>query len=80
MDLEHDIIIYDNIDNSCLGKAGLHLNARCTERLVMNFMSRCGDFSIANSSLSVCNEWHNNIEGFIFNGSQHNSSSINAYL
>ena len=41
MDLGHDIIIHVNIDNSCLGgKAGLHLNARCTGRLVMNFMNR----------------------------------------
>ena len=39
MDLRHDIIIHDNIDNSCLGKAGLHLNARGTGCLVMNFMS-----------------------------------------
>ena len=39
MDLGHDIIIHDNKDNSCLGKAGLHLNARGIGRLVMNFMS-----------------------------------------
>ena len=36
MDLWHGIIIHDNIDNSCLVKAGLH--ARGTGRLVMNFM------------------------------------------
>ena len=39
MNLGHDIIIHDNIDNCCLGKAGLHLNARGTGRLVTNFMS-----------------------------------------
>ena len=34
-----NIIIHDNIDNSCLGKAGLHLNAKGTGRLAMNFIS-----------------------------------------
>ena len=33
-----NIIIHDNIDNSCLGKAGLHLNAKGTGRLTMNFL------------------------------------------
>ena len=34
-----NIIVHDNIDNSCLGKAGLHLNAKGTGRLAMNFIS-----------------------------------------
>ena len=39
LNLGEDIIIHENIDSSCLGKAGLHLNAKGTGRLAMNFIS-----------------------------------------
>ena len=32
-------LIHENIDSSCLGKAGLHLNSKGTGRLAMNFIS-----------------------------------------
>ena len=34
-----DIIINDNIDSSCLGKRGLHLNLRGSGRLAINYIS-----------------------------------------
>ena len=34
-----DVIDNENIDRSCLGKAGLHLNAKGSGRLAMNFIS-----------------------------------------
>ena len=34
-----NIIVHNNIDNSCLGKAGLHVNAKGIGRLAMNFIS-----------------------------------------
>ena len=34
------VIINDNVDVTCLGKAGLHLNPKGSERLAMNFLSQ----------------------------------------
>ena len=34
-----DVIINDNVDDKCIGKKGLHLNARGTARLETNFIS-----------------------------------------
>ena len=34
-----NIIVNDNLDGSCLGKKGLHLNAKGSGRLAMNFIS-----------------------------------------
>ena len=34
------VIINDNIDVTCLGKAGLHLNPKGSGRLAMNFLSQ----------------------------------------
>ena len=35
-----NIIENENIDSSCLGKAGLHLNPKGSGRLVMSFISQ----------------------------------------
>ena len=37
--LNLDIVINDNIDGSCLGKRGLHLNPKGSGRLAINFLS-----------------------------------------
>ena len=37
--LNIDVIINDNVDVTCLGKAGLHLNPKGSGRLAMNFLS-----------------------------------------
>ena len=37
--LNDNIIRNDNIDSSCLGKGGLHLNDKGSGRLAMNFLS-----------------------------------------
>ena len=34
-----NVIVNGNIDRSCLGKAGLHLNAKGSGRLAMNYIS-----------------------------------------
>ena len=34
-----NIISNENVDSSCLGKVGLHLNAKGSGRLAMNFIS-----------------------------------------
>ena len=34
------VIINDNVDVKCLGKAGLHLNSKGSGRLAMNFLSQ----------------------------------------
>ena len=34
-----DVILNDNIDSSCLGRAGLHLNRKGSGRLAINFLS-----------------------------------------
>ena len=34
-----NVIVNDNIDGSCLGKAGLHLNPKGSGRLAMNYLS-----------------------------------------
>ena len=34
-----NIIINDNVDKSCLGKKGLHLNAKGSGRLAMNYIT-----------------------------------------
>ena len=44
MHLDENVIIHENIDNTCLGKAGLHLNAKGTGRLAMNFISLMRQF------------------------------------
>ena len=35
----NNVIINDNIDGTCIGKKGLHLNAKGSGRLAMNFIS-----------------------------------------
>ena len=37
--LPENVIVHDNIDSSCLSKGGLHLNAKGSSRLAMNFIS-----------------------------------------
>ena len=38
-ELQLPIISHDNVDSSCLGKGALHLNAKGSGRLAMNFIS-----------------------------------------
>ena len=38
--LNIDVIINDNVDVTCLGKAGLHLNPKGSGRSAMNFLSQ----------------------------------------
>ena len=35
----HKVIVNDNIDGSCLGRKGLHLNPKGSGRLAMNYIS-----------------------------------------
>ena len=37
--MKYDIIYNDNVDASCLGKRGLHLNPKGSGRLAINFIS-----------------------------------------
>ena len=36
----NDVIINDNVDDACLGKRGLHLNAKGSGRLAINYISQ----------------------------------------
>ena len=38
-ELTKDIIINDNVDKSCTGKKGLHLNQKGSGRLAINYIS-----------------------------------------
>ena len=35
----NNVIVNDNIDGTCIGKKGLHLNAKGSGRLAMNFIA-----------------------------------------